>query len=190
MVGALNTQQNLTPVRDRSKLPAAQESQPLSPVDSLPDLSTIEARVKENAPGDQVPDAETGISGTKKAILATVGLATAGAALLGAAPQAHAGPRGHHLPNSSGANQHRHLVSDAGDFLGALFLGAIIGGAITQNGPPVYYPPTYPTYPTYPNYPTYPGGQVQRPHYDNYGRLICPNAQGGWYVSADNHQCW
>ena len=65
-----------------------------------------------------------------------------------------------------------------------MILGAIIGGAIAnQTPPPVYYPPSYPQYPQYPQQ------QVQQPFYDNYGRLICPNSQGGWYVSTDHYQC-
>jgi hypothetical protein len=157
-------------------------------VDSLPDLSTIEARVLENAPGEQVPETQTGLSGTKKAILATVGLATAGAALFGAAPQAHAGPRhnrGYGGYGGYGGNHrhnHRHGGNDAGAIIGGIILGTIIGGAIANQPPPVYYPPTVPQYPQYPQ-------QVQQPFYDNYGRLICPNSQGGWYVSADQYQC-
>ncbi|MBT9586935.1 hypothetical protein IV102_26575 [bacterium] len=183
MIGALNTQPTLRGVSAPTSKPApAATEAPQSPVDSLPDLSTIETRVGENAPAAHAPEISTGISGTKKAILATVGLATAGAALFGAAPQAHAGGR-HNGYNRGYGGNHRHHGggnNNAGAVIGGIILGAIIGGAIADQAPPVYYPPTYPQYPQQ---------QVQQPFYDNYGRLICPNSQGGWYVSADQYQC-
>lgn len=189
MLSALNSQPTLRATSAPAGKPAAaQPEAPQSPIDSLPDLSTIEARVQENAPAAESQEVKTGISGTSKAVLAATGLATAAVSLFGASA-AQAQPRyGYGNGYGGGYNRgynHRHHGGggNAGAVIGGIILGAIIGGAIAdQAPPPVYYPPTQPQYPQYPQ-------QVQQPFYDNYGRLICPNSQGGWYVSADHYQC-
>ena len=192
MLSALTSQPTIRPMTAPSGKPAAAAAEgPQNPVDSLPDLSTIEARVQENAPAAEAKEVTTGPSGTSKAILAATGLATAAVSLFGAgAAQAqtrHGGGynRGHGYNNGYNHRHHNNRNNNAGAIIGGAILGAIIGGAIAnQTPPPVYYPPG-PQYPQYPQYPQ----QVQRPFYDNYNRLICPNGQGGWYVSADHYNC-
>ncbi|MBX3167652.1 MAG: hypothetical protein KF760_09575 [Candidatus Eremiobacteraeota bacterium] len=191
MLSALNSQPTLRTTSLPAGKPAAAPAEaPQSPLDSLPDLSTIEARAEENAPAAESKEVKTGLSGTSKAVLAATGLATAAVSLFGAgSAQAQTryrnggyGPRGGY---NHGYNHrhHRGGGNNAGAVIGGVILGAIIGGAIAnQAPPPVYYPPTQPQYPQYPQ-------QVQQPFYDNYGRLICPNSQGGWYVSTDHYQC-
>lgn len=192
MLSALNSQPTLrAPLAPAGKPAAAQTEAPQSPIDSLPDLSTIEARVQENAPAAESKEVKTGLSGTSKAVLAATGLATAAVSLFGAgSAQAQTrygrGGYGHgHGGHNNGYNHRQHRGgNNAGAIIGGVILGAIIGGAIAnQTPPPVYYPPSYPQYPQYPQQ------QVQQPFYDNYGRLICPNSQGGWYVSTDHYQC-
>lgn len=200
MIGPLSTGGG--PVQRPNMQPPASvpvENAPASPVDQLPDLSTIENRAAEES-GEAAPaeaPLNTGLSTTKKAVLAGVGLATAAMAL-GASP-AYAGDRYHgrggygygygrggynHRPYNPG-HHHHGGGNNAGAIIGGIIIGSIIGGAIAnQAPPPVYYPPA-PQYPQYPQYPQ----QIRQPFYDNYGRLICPDSSGGWYVSPDNYRC-
>ena len=192
MLSALNSQPTLRATSAPAGKPAAAAPEaPQSPIDSLPDLSTIEARVEENAPAAESKEVKTGISGTSKALLAATGLATAAVSLFGAgsaqAQTRYGGRGGYYGGGYNNGYNHRHHHgggSNAGAVIGGVILGAIIGGAISQQAPPPVDSP-----PSYPQYPQYPQQQVQQPFYDNYGRLICPNSQGGWYVSTDHYQC-
>ncbi|MBS2037589.1 hypothetical protein JST97_21560 [bacterium] len=193
MLSALNSQPTLRATSAPAAKPAATPAEALqqNPVDSLPDLSTIEARATENAPATEAKEVKSGPSGTSKAVLAATGLATAAVSLFGAgtasaAPRYYGGGGYYGGGYNNGYNHHRHGGGNAGAVIGGIILGTIIGGAIANQAPPppVYYPPQpYPQ--PYPQYPQ----QVQAPFYDNYGRLICPNSQGGWYVSTDHYQC-
>jgi hypothetical protein len=146
---------------------AAQKPVPSSPVDQLPDLSTIEARAAQTAPATTSVATASTISSGKKAALLALGLGTA---LMAAAPSASAHGYGYGY-----GHHHQHYQGNAGAILGGAIVGAIIGGIISDQAPPVYYPPQ----------PVY-----QTPYYDGYNRLICPSQTGGWYVSPDNVRCW
>jgi hypothetical protein len=182
MVGALSSFKQTPASRPQAAPAAAAPEAPTSPLDSLPDLSTIEARAQENAPGPDAPESNTGISTTQKTILAAAGLATVGVGLL-APSAAHAGGRrhgyGHNYPSQH--HHHRHRDRDkTGAIIGGIIGGIILGEIIRESQiPPHPMPPHFPEHPQ----------QVQRPFYDNYGRLICPNGNGGWYMSVDRYQC-
>lgn len=156
------------------------ESQDANPIDRLPDLSTIEARATEDASqGSPVAEAKTGISGAKKAALVALGL---GSAFMAASPaQAHGYGRGYGgYGYGGGGGYYRNYNygynngGNAGAIIGGMIIGGIIGG-MTQQAPPVYYPPQ-PVYRT--------------PFYNNYNQLVCPSGNGGWYMSPDNVRCW
>ena len=179
MVGALNSFKPTAVAPQSAPSGKSEAAVAQDPVDSLPDLSTIEARAQEFGAGAESPEMSTGLSKTQKAILTAAGVATAGVALFTPA-SAQAGPRHGRRYDHNPHYNHRQRDRDrdkAGAIIGGI-IGGIILGEIIRDGapPPVYYPPQYPQ-------------QVQRPFYDNYGRLICPNGQGGWYASVDRYQC-
>ncbi|MBT9584475.1 hypothetical protein IV102_14120 [bacterium] len=139
-----------------------------NPIDRLPDLATLEARASEVTMTTPMPETPSAPSQGRKAALLALGLGTA---LVAAAPSAHAYGYGyhHHYDN------YNYGGGDTSAIIGGAIVGAIIGGIMQQQAPPVYYPPQ----------PVY-----QTPFYDGYNRLICPTQHGGWYVSPDNVRCW
>ena len=150
---------------------------PASALDQLPDVSTIDARATGDIVSIQSSEAKTeGTPTRSKAILAAVTLATAAAALTGAAP-AEARGWGHHHHHHGGYGGYQHYNPGAA-IVGGI-IGGIIGGAMQPNYAPRYYAPP----------PVYVAPQPQA-YRDNYGNLVCPNyANGGWYVSPNPYNC-
>lgn len=153
-----------TPVR-----PAIQKS---NPVEELPDLDTIETRAAElQSPAATTPVESSADTKPSKAKIGALAALTLGTALMAAAPaQAH----GYGYGYGYGHHHHHHQNNNLGAFLGGLLLGGALG-SMSPPPPPVYYPPQ-PVYRT--------------PFYNNYGQLICPANNGGWYVSPNNMNCW